>query len=299
MPKLPKHPDVDALRNKVRELERRLRALEGQTRAESTHVGQGGITVNGGRVRLTGTGGQTVDGGGDIVIKDGGDVIVEDAGAIIMDRGTQYWNEHHDRTWAFIGYIANYLGLDGQPQPGLVFRREDGTLAMALFDVDPHDDNGYHQQLYIYDRKGHPVFLDDWTGEGIAFPQLAMMPQDLRALTDTPRAVDTVWTSIGAFTAKRMCPDVYAFGFVTPAGNPSGNYRYRVTNEFTQQGQDILGTTALPAGTAVRVDRQMQIPESIVPWGELMTVSLDVQLTAGAVGEYWTGKLQAVTMLGR
>jgi hypothetical protein len=79
-----------------------------------------------------------------------------------------------DRAGNVIAYIGEFLPAqpDGDPQPGLYFRREDGTLAFAIFDPAPLV-NGYHQFWGLYDRGGNLIASEDTTsGQGLARPYL-------------------------------------------------------------------------------------------------------------------------------
>lgn len=62
---------------------------------------------------------------------------------------------------------------DGTYQPGMILWREDGSIALALYDPDP-DPGGpgdYKQFLAIYDRAGNIVQSDDTdSGQGLARP---------------------------------------------------------------------------------------------------------------------------------
>lgn len=77
------------------------------------------------------------------------------------------------------GSSSIYLGgvtpalPDGTYQPGLILRREDGTVAMALYDPtpDPGTPGGYQQFLAVYDRSQNIVMSDDtYSGQGLARP---------------------------------------------------------------------------------------------------------------------------------
>lgn len=75
----------------------------------------------------------------------------------------------------FVGGIQPSLP-DGTYQPGMILHREDGTVAMALYDPDP-DPGGpddYKQFLAVFDREGNILFADDTeSGQGIARPGLS------------------------------------------------------------------------------------------------------------------------------
>lgn len=75
-------------------------------------------------------------------------------------------------TSAYFGGIYPAMP-DGTVQPGFILRREDGSLAAALYDPtpDPASPDGFKQFFAIYDRGGRIVFSDDTSsGQGIARP---------------------------------------------------------------------------------------------------------------------------------
>lgn len=77
-------------------------------------------------------------------------------------------------TTAYMGGVTPALP-DGTYQPGLIFRREDGSLAMALYDPDPDPDGpgDYKQFLATYDRGQNVILSDDtYSGQGLARPYL-------------------------------------------------------------------------------------------------------------------------------
>lgn len=60
---------------------------------------------------------------------------------------------------------------DGTPQQGLLIRRSNGTLAMAMYDSSPDDATAPNQALTWWDRTNHIVMSDDtFSGQGIARP---------------------------------------------------------------------------------------------------------------------------------
>lgn len=78
-------------------------------------------------------------------------------------------------TSAYFGGIYPAMP-DGNLQPGMILRREDGSIAAALYDPtpDPASPDGFKQFFAIYDRAGNIVFSDDTaSGQGHARPGLS------------------------------------------------------------------------------------------------------------------------------
>lgn len=139
MPKPSQHPDETSLLKDLKDIQRRLQALEGQTRLESASVGRGGLKI-----------------------KEGGDLRVVNADNQVI---------------GWIGYIGNFADPDGNPQPGMAWYRNDDsgqTLAMSLLDWDSTDADGYHQVLRFNDRKGHTILEDDPGGMGLNAPGFSL-----------------------------------------------------------------------------------------------------------------------------
>lgn len=62
---------------------------------------------------------------------------------------------------------------DGNYQPGMIVKRNDGTAALVLWDPLPNS-NGYRQFLGWYDRTNHAIITDDTdSGQGLARPYLS------------------------------------------------------------------------------------------------------------------------------
>jgi hypothetical protein len=62
---------------------------------------------------------------------------------------------------------------DGTGQPGVIFRREDGSLALAMY--DPDTSGAFKQFLALYDRSHNVIVSDDTdSGQGLARPYVPM-----------------------------------------------------------------------------------------------------------------------------
>lgn len=102
--------------------------------------GEGGITIDGGRLRVTGLPG--------------------------VEPGAT------GASTVYMGGITPAMP-DGTLQPGIIFRREDGTIALALYDPTPSADSpgGFQQFLALFDREQNIVLSDDtYSGQGLARP---------------------------------------------------------------------------------------------------------------------------------
>src|SRR5690606_4987502 len=125
-----------SLLKELKDLRKRVQALEGQTRLESASIGRGGLTIkNGGTL-------QVVDGNGNLL--------------------------------GYMGFWGGAADPNGDPQSGFVFFRNDEsgqTPALALLDYNPLDEDGFHQVVTFFDRHAHRVLEDDPGGNGLNNPQ--------------------------------------------------------------------------------------------------------------------------------
>ena len=93
-------------------------------------------------------------------------------GGITVKNGYIRIRSATDVSTVYMGGVTPALP-DGTYQPGLILRREDGTVAMALYDPtpDPGTPGGYQQFLAVYDRSQNIVMSDDtYSGQGLARP---------------------------------------------------------------------------------------------------------------------------------
>lgn len=132
----PKTSMVDAgwIRRELREIKRQLRESNAAKRLQAATIGSGGLTVDGGLVKVIGKAGNT-----------------------LLWLGASSWRKNDQ----------------GDPQHVFhLYRDGDASTALAMFDADP--DDGYQQALNWYDRAGNVVFADDTNGGvGLARPWLA------------------------------------------------------------------------------------------------------------------------------
>jgi hypothetical protein len=158
-----------------------------------TVKGDGGITIDGGKLRVRGLPNATPGATGDSTVYMGG---------------------------------ITPLMPDGTPQPGLIIRRNDGTIAASLGDStpDPNGPDGFRQVLEIYDRAQRVVLCDDDdSGQGLARPYVPIP-------VTRARYTDMVAVTDGAFVNV----------FEAPAGFHKVNARARVDVRCTT---DVSGTT--------------------------------------------------------
>lgn len=222
MPKLPKHPDETTLLREIKDLKKRLQALEGQTRAESTSVGRGGMQI-----------------------KEGGDLSVVDSGGEKI---------------GWIGYIGNYPTPQGDPQPGLAFYRNDdsgNTLAFSLLDWNSTDGDGFHQVLRFLDQAGNALFEDDPQGYGLNNPFMPLCLSTAGATTDSgypgwgvsrDKETEVIVASGRGILQNPRVAGRFAYNHAT-----SENYAWSVRVSYWNNSGDWVTETAwsatLPGGT--------------------------------------------------
>jgi len=143
MPKPSQHPDETSLLKDLKDLKKRVQALEGQTRLESASIGRGGVTI-----------------------RDGGELkVVDDEGQII----------------GWIGYTDTASDPEGHPQSGFVFYAEDRNIPgrQAIPKVSLLDwgvpvgmpERPYVQTFTLLDTNAANIINDDaWNG-GFNTPQ--------------------------------------------------------------------------------------------------------------------------------
>lgn len=151
----------DGVMRRLQDLEREVRELRAGRRLEASTIGRGGITVQGGAIILKDAEGNEI---ARLGIRD--DIPAEP---------------------------------DGDPQPGFILRRNDGSLAFSLDDPNPVE-SGYRQILKMQDAQGHIIFSEDAnSGWGMATPTFGY---PVYPIWDTPlwpvSLTTTAW--VGAWT---------------------------------------------------------------------------------------------------
>jgi hypothetical protein len=110
----------------------------------------------------------------------------------------------------FVGGITPSLP-DGTYQPGMTLRREDGTLAMALYDPDPDPDGpgDYKQFLALYDRGQRIIMSDDTaSGQGLARPWLGATFYRER-YADWIGTTSTTWETLFTAYLYKQHPELF------------------------------------------------------------------------------------------
>lgn len=138
---------------------------------------------------ITGGNGLSIREGGSLKIEGGGGLRIRDGGGLILE----------DQDGTPVTYIGGLTGgqlrPDGTPQPAFVQYRDDGTVAISVYDPVPGD--AYQQFVALWDRAGNWVVTDDTaSGQGIGRPYLPA-PFYRARYTDWPSstaaAFETVW----------------------------------------------------------------------------------------------------------
>ena len=151
-----------------------------------------------------------------------------------------------DRGGDLIAYVGEFTPLqpDGNPQPGLYFNREDGSLAFAIFDPLPLVD-GYHQFWSLWDRTGNLIMSEDATsGQGIARPYL---PIPWVTVDTTTWPVTTSATMVDMQFTLHSLQHPYVEVWVQAAPDAATVGEYQLV-----QGSDIIGAPVQITGAAVQ-----------------------------------------------
>lgn len=233
------------------ELERRIKNLESALRAAFT----------------------TISGGAGLTITDGGALRLEAAD------GTDT---------LYVGPVGAPLS-DGTRQPGVILRRNDGSVALALWDPIPSAGD-YNQFLGWFDRAGHIVVSDDTdSGAGLARPYLSGAFYPSRAqdfLKTTASGFETIWRE----RRQKQHPKLYveAWG-ATDAAGTTGEVRVMVNG--AQLGTTKVATSGVVTGYT--------FGPAAVPgnFGDTLSVEIQAYRTAGAgqvqVGAAWSDGRQS------
>jgi hypothetical protein len=121
------------LQKRIRAVEREIQLLRTARRLAAATIGEGGLTVDGGFLK--------------VVDLNGNELF-------------------------YVGPITPTL-TNGTPQRGMILRRNDNSIAAMLHDANPGDGSpaAYRQALTIWDRAGNVVLADDTDGgQGVARP---------------------------------------------------------------------------------------------------------------------------------
>lgn len=191
--------------------------------------------------------------------------------------GSKMVVQHPDgKTLLLVGiYDVNHtLDLtDGSYQPTYMLRRQDGSMAMSLYDPLPGS-GGYNQFLAWWDRTGHVIISDDTdSGQGLARPYLSGVgyPAQPRHWPSTASgSYEVLYRARYAKQHPRLC--VQAWGTTDTAGT-TGQMQVMVNGvqlgatqslNSTSVTEFVFGPTAVD-GT----------------FGQYLNVELQAQRTAG------------------
>lgn len=175
----------------------------------------------------------------------------------------------------YVGPVAPNLP-DGSYQPTVIVRRNDGTVALLLWDPRP-DLDGYNQFLGWYDRSGNAVMTDDTvSGQGLGRPYLPGVAY-LSQARHWPAGGASGWEPLWRVMHNKQQPRLFAraWGTCDTAGT-TGQLRLMV------DGVQVGATQDVDAG-AVR--EFLFGPVAVAgTFGQYLTVELQVQRTAGTGG---------------
>lgn len=173
---------------------------------------------------------------GDFEVTNDGTVRIYGSGGLrlVAPDGTEHF--------AAYGASGGMSTPSGDPQPVIVIRRDDNTIAFAMWDPQPLVD-GYKQFFAFYDRAGNIVLGDDTTtGTGLARPYLPYaftVANQFVTLTSTAAFADAI--TISGFAQN---PRVQvALSCFAPA---AGTAEVRIIH--TPSGQVMAGPTVIAAG---------------------------------------------------
>lgn len=171
----PMPTDQTWINRELTDLRRMIDEIRNAIRLEAATIADGGLTVDGGFVKV-----------------------------LDLNGVTQF----------LFGPISPNLD-DGTPQRGWIVRRADATIVLALFDASPGDGGPatYRQALNWFDRAGNVVMADDTDGGvGLARPYLPWtFTNDGDNRTTTSGAFVTLHTFAGYRQHPRMTIGLSAF----------------------------------------------------------------------------------------
>lgn len=121
---------------------------------------------------------------------------ITQGGLTISNGGTLKLRSADDVDTFYVGPVTPAL-WDGSSQPGLLMRRNDGTLVLSLYDAFPTP-GGYSQALAWWDRSSNTIIADDTnSGQGIARPYIGGGFGRARyadmSVSTTSSTFETVW----------------------------------------------------------------------------------------------------------
>lgn len=199
--------------------------------------------------------------------------IIED-GDLVVDGGSIISRDYNGTTLFYLGNIQPNLS-DGRPQRGQIWRRNDGSIVLALYDANPGDGSpaNYRQALNWYDRAGNIVIADDTDGGiGIArpyVPYLVTSAADERSVNTGP------YTETHVIAGPRQHPKM-TVGIAAFASDGTTAGEVRIMSGATV----LAGPTTVPAGGSIAPAYVFTLPPATHM--DLEYLAIQAHRTAGA-----------------
>lgn len=217
-------------------------------------------------------------------LKSGRDILknasISSGGIQILKGGSLKVVDTDGHVVAVIGALPSpsYDRADGTPQPGVLFNREDGSLAMVLADLNPGTPP-FKQSVQILDRNNRVVVADDTnSGTGLAAPHLAAFTLQNTNISTWPATANATWTAIAQAFYEVQNPKLQWAISLEVDANTTGQFRLMVN------GVQVGTTQTLAAGASAAFSSWQ--PTAVVvpassPVGSVTLIELDAQRTAG------------------
>lgn len=178
------------------------------------------------------------------------------------------------------GHLVFYVGSEGFADgsgrhQGVVqlFRADDGSLALSLFDGGTTPGHTFRQALQWYDRSGNIVVADDDTGDGLARPHLTVGPLTDTNVTKWPGGHATTWTTISSCFFENQNPRLsWSIYLYSPVSTTT---QFRLLAGGTQ-----IGTTQTVTNAIAQWSDTQSVPSGIA-FGQQVLLELQCQATAG------------------
>lgn len=168
---------------------------------------------------------------------------------------------------------VDYNRLDGTPQSGLLFFREDGSLAAILGDLNPTIPP-FKQSWQVLDRGGNIVFADDTnSGQGVALPWLSW-PNFVSNSAPTDTTTSATFVTVQTCQGYKTQPDVQVQVLVrSDTVGTTGEVR------VVDQANNVLGLVTV--GSAEFFYQQMGPVSLPGAFHDSIVLSVQVRRTAG------------------
>lgn len=175
----------------------------------------------------------------------------------------------------YVGPVSPNLP-DGSYQPGVIIRRNDGTVAMMLWDPLPDSGDGYKQFLATYDRGQRIVFSDDTSsGEGHARPWIPLPIPQSTDVSKWPTTSATSWGTLAESFAVFQQPKVFWNATAIADAGTTAQVRLSINNGA------ILGPVhTVTGGTTTFMQDTITLPAGF--YGSTWAVDVQAQVTGGA-----------------